>query len=147
MKSKTKWILVATRVGAKVYELKNRTRPLKLIHRAEHPEGHKLISELERDRPGRATRVTGQRRVSLSGHGSPRDRVAKKFAKKLASLLEPSAYADKFDELILVAEPRFLGFLKKELGPHSVEKISGILKQDLGGAKVKDLKDHLTSLI
>jgi protein required for attachment to host cells len=48
--------------------------------------------------------------------------VAKRFARRIAKALETGSSKRKIDDLVIAAEPRFLGILREEL-PSSVRQV------------------------
>jgi protein required for attachment to host cells len=107
------WILCADRAHARVYFTPG--RHLQLLQSVEHPEGRLHDSEIATDQAGQEQARSGHRPHALATHESPSETVARRFAKELATLVHDGRVDGRFDHLVLVAEPSFLGLLDEAL--------------------------------
>src|SRR3990167_1618558 len=113
------WILVANASEAKIFQV-NRLKflmgkePLKFVIAFAHPESRKKDLDLTSDK-------LGHYQSSRAGSGSfveptdPKKYEAESFAREIAAKLDEARVANKFESLILVVSPRFLGMLKKHI--------------------------------
>lgn len=69
------------------------------------------------DRPGRAFDSFGRGRHAMSPEESARDHELQTFAGDITQYLSKAHAAGQFRQLVLVAEPTFLGFLRRKLSP------------------------------
>jgi protein required for attachment to host cells len=113
----TTWILLAQRGGACLLERNGDGEAPRVIERIEHPEGRQKDGELVTDRPGRAFDSGGPGRSRYETEETPHDHVAAVFARELAERIERGRIDGRYDELVLAAEPRFLGKLRAALSP------------------------------
>lgn len=137
------WITVASRTGMKVFKYEYPSRELSLIHTLDHPEGHLKDSEIGTGRPGRAFDSIGMARHSVETHQSPTQHLAETFAKQIAKFLDEGRINKEYTELILVAEPSFLGLLRQNLSPASNKKLVHSINKDFSNKKEEDLKLYL----
>ena len=80
-----------------------------------HPESRAHQRELTTDRPGRAFDSKGPGRHAVSGGSvSPKEHEASKLCSELADEIETARVQGRFDRLVLVATPSFLGELRKD---------------------------------
>lgn len=107
------WVLCADRAHARVYSTPG--RHLALLHSVEHPEGRLHDSEIATDHGGQVQARSGHHPHTLATHESPSETVTRRFAKELATLVREARVDGRFDHLVLVAEPRFLGLLDDAL--------------------------------
>jgi protein required for attachment to host cells len=82
---------------------------------------------------------------SLEPATSPRDHETQVFAKALSKHLKELHNARHFDQLILVAPPKFLGLLLKELPGPLDQLVSRKIDKDLTLASVEDIIDYIIS--
>jgi protein required for attachment to host cells len=141
------WIAVAHRAGARILEHSGPGKPLELIEELDHAQGRLKNGELDADRPGRAFDKLGMRRHALEREESPHDRVASDFAREVAGRLRDGRTQQRFAQLVLVAEPRFLGVLRGVLDPVSTGMVTGTVNKDLAHVEVRDLPAHLKDLL
>jgi protein required for attachment to host cells len=132
-------IVVADRSEARFYDLVRRNAPLRAAGVLANPAARQHDRDLQSDRPGRVfdhAPVAGQRRGAVSRHGTSGERSARKheaerFARRVVRELGKAARDGRFDRLVLVAAPAFLGLLRAAL-PKG-------LKQTLAATVAKDL--------
>jgi protein required for attachment to host cells len=111
-----KWYLLANRISAVIYEdIPHET--FKFVERMKNPSGHLTEGQMDSDRPGTGYSSAGGGTIH---HGLDRtfhhhEQNAKRFARAIAKHLLHSKRSNQYQELILAAEPHFLGLLRLEL--------------------------------
>lgn len=138
------WIVIANRTGARVVERNTSPMELLLVKEFENSRGRRQDSELNSDAPGLSFSSAG------SGGGHPmtseesaHDHVARAFAQELGQELERERVAHRFTRLVLVAEPRFLGFLREALPLHTATLVDQTITKDLAMLELPELAQHL----
>ena len=79
----------------------------------------------------------------MGTHNSPKEQDAIRFAGEVVHQLEQGRAADQFEHLILIAEPRFLGLIRKALKPALEQRITLEIDKDLSKADEKTIRSHL----
>jgi len=143
------WILVAHDAGARVFANRGPGKGLELIEAIDHPEGRARDRDIVSDRPGRSFRKDSgdPRRASMSGSQGPRDRVVSDFARALAGKLQHARVENRYERLVLVAPPRFLGLLRSSLDGPTAQLVIGSVDKDLASRKESELIEHLGDVI
>ncbi len=141
------WIAVAHRAGARILEHTGPGKALELIEDIDHAEGRLKNGDIDADRPGRAFDRLGGGRHALEREESPHDRDASSFARELAGKLRDGRNQQRFAQLVLVAEPRFLGILRGALDPVSEGMLAGTVNKDLAHVEVRDIAPHLSHVL
>ena len=118
----TTWILVADESRARLFKAQAKDGQLEEIADIAHPEGRMHEGEMTRDRLPRTQESVGGARHAIEPHTSVEDKVSLEFARELAERLEHGRVDHAYDELVLVAAPRFLGVLRATIG-HEVSKL------------------------
>lgn len=122
------WILVAETSRARVFEMETRTSPLVEVGAFANPEGHMPMRDQLSDGPGRYGTVKSGRSNAITGGAhtfrkdDPERPLQESFARTLAEELERARIERRFDQLVLMAAPGFLGVLRAELSP-GVERL------------------------
>lgn len=142
-----KWMIVANRAGARFIEVGGQGRALELRDTIDNPRGRLHDGDLDADRPGRAFDSAGEGRHALSREESASERVAANFARKLASRLSAARKAHEFDELVLVAEARFLGLLRGALDDATSKSVVTSVDKDLVAFDLAALPAHLGGVL
>jgi protein required for attachment to host cells len=100
--------------------------PFSFVERMKNPKGHALERQLDSDRPGMMRSSAGAGTIH---HGMDKtfrhhELAAAHFAKVIAQKLLDRKRALKFTELIIAAEPHFLGLIRQEIAPELKQLIS-----------------------
>jgi protein required for attachment to host cells len=141
------WIVVAHRAGARILEQPAPGRPLELVEELDNAAGRLRNSEIDADRPGRAFDRFGGGRHAMEREESPHDRAAADFARKLADRVRAGRTDHSYGQVVLVAEPRFLGLLRGALDQPTADLVSGTIAKDLARVEVRDLGPHLSGAV
>ena len=142
---RTTWLIVGHRAGARILEHKG--KELQLVSEVDHEEGKLRDGQINSDRPGRAYDRAGPGRHSMGSEESPHDHVSNVFARELAEVLRVGRAEKRYDRLVLVAEPRFLGKLRNALDAATGAMVEETVGKDLAKVAVKDLAGHLRDVI
>ncbi len=143
------WILVAHDAGARLFENEGPGKGIELIEELDHPEGRERDRDFDSDRPGRSFRKNSAdpRRAAMSRSESPHERVVSDFARALAQKLQHGRTSNRYDRLVLVAPPRFLGLLRSSLDGPTAQLVVGSLDKDLAAQRESELAEHLGEVI
>lgn len=138
------WILIANRSGARIVEKQGSNFMLR--ESITHQAGRQRDRDVESDRRGRTFDRIGGNRHALSSSETPHDHDAKAFARELAERLRNDHLQQRFERLVLVAEPRFLGFLREALDEVTARTVIASVHKDLAEIGLRDLAHHLPEL-
>jgi len=144
-------IVVADQSEADFYELEQREQPPQLVRRLEDADAHLHNRDLKSDRPGRvfdhAPALNGRRGAvahhATGGERNPRKIEARRFAQRVARALEEELQLDRFDRLIVMAPPTFLGLLREAM-PASVH---ALLTAEIGKDLVHESPEALNAYL
>lgn len=73
-------------------------------------------------------------------HTDPREIERDTFSRKISSLVQQHKQSSKFDELYLIAEPKMLGSLRKNLDPKVLHWVSKEISKDLADASLDTIE-------
>ncbi len=146
---KTTWILVADSSRARFFSATSAKSTFNEMADLANVEGRLHEREITTDLPGRgAGKDAGK--YSYENEVSPKQQEILAFAKEVARYLEDANTANKFDQLILVAAPTFLGLLRKQLSDQVLKKVFFELDKNLVTHGIdairKQLPEHFPSL-
>lgn len=138
------WYVVASRTGAAIYE-DGEDKRFRFIERLENKKGQLTEGELDSDKPGRGFSSGGGGVVShgLDRRSQQHELVAEKFAKRIAEVLLAARTERRFSDLVLVAEPHFLGLLRSALDAGT----KALVRYEVGREYAKAPNSELRSLI
>lgn len=139
----TTWILVADESRARLFKVQAKESQLEEIEDIVHPEGRMQGREIARDRLPRTQESVGGARHAIEPHTSVSDKASLEFARELAERLEHGRVDHAYDELVLVAAPRFLGLLRATIG-HEVSKL---LVKSIDKGITQSTPEHIRSVV
>lgn len=144
-------VVVADESEARFYDTDGPGAPLRLAGRVMDPAAHLHDRDLKSDRPGRvfdrAPAADARRGAvahhSTGGESSPRKHEAQRFARQIVQELSQARQADRFDRLVIVAGPPFLGLLRAALPKSMRTSVLAEVTKDLVHQGDGVLREHL----
>jgi protein required for attachment to host cells len=137
------WVVVADSARARIFGAKNRSGRLDELEVRYHPESRLKDSEIQADKPGRMYSMQGEFR-SATEQPPARKVEAERFAQDLAEYLDKCHYEQKFEQLVLVASPNFLGRLRKEFSNRLLKAVANEINKDVSNLEKADqIRKHL----
>ena len=135
-----KWVVIIDRTKAHIFTQK----PFTLIETFENRLGREKNRALTYDKPGWSrSKFKGPSSThALTGEKNPHEDAAKQFAKKVGRYLEHQIGTHQFDEVTIVAEPKMMGRLRNEIGPHLLNCTHWI-KKDFGHLSFSEVGKRL----
>lgn len=139
---KSTWIVVANNSLARFFTAESQSSPLTEIEEMTHSEGRLHDREMTSDLPGK---IKGEGGV---GHAfeqptDPKKHEAEHFAQLVANHLEAAHNEHKFAQLLLVAEPSFLGLLRNQLSGQIRKLICFELDSNIATLSADEIRTHL----
>ncbi|MCX7099579.1 MAG: host attachment protein [Methylococcales bacterium] len=139
---KPTWIVVADNTLARFFTVDTESSPLEELSQLTHEKGRLLDNDLTTDIPGKIRASNGV------GHAfeqatDPKRHEAENFAKQITGSLTEALNANKFEQLVLVAGPAFLGMLRKELPETLSKRVSFSLDKSIASQSPADIRSHL----
>lgn len=141
----TTWILVADRARARLFESGAADHSLSEIADFLNPEGRGEAKAGEDDRPARVHDRMGAGRHAVEPSSNERDKSIERFARALVDELSRGRVGNRFDQLVLVAPPAFLGALRAELDRPLAAMLTHSIDKDLTRADASTVAELLRS--
>ena len=132
-------VIVADNARARIFSSHSVIKHLEEIEGFAHPEARLSNRELVRDTSGKSVDQHG----SLDPATSPNDHEEQDFARLLGKHLKDLHNQQHFDQLILIASPKFLGVLRKALPGPLDQLVTRSIDKDLTTASVEQIIDYI----
>ena len=110
-----------------------------------NPQGRMSGRELTTDAHPRFHGTAGAATGSDREEASPAEIEAEKFSKEIGRYLDKARIDHRFDRLVLLAPPRFLGMLRKELGKELVKLVDEEIDRDLSWFRTDEIERYLSA--
>lgn len=136
----TTWIVAADASRARILQVMDREERLSEIEDLLNPEGRAHDRDLLADGHPRFR--------GTSGPGSDRQETSatehetELFAKRLGAYLDKARNEHRYERLHLIAPPKFLGQLRKELGKEVQKLVADELPKDLSWLDARDIEQQ-----
>mgnify|MGYP006174572935 CR=1 FL=1 len=143
----TTWIVAADASRARILQVTDRDRRLEELEDLLNPEGRLKDGELASDARGRWSGPDRPGGNAMHEEVSPSAHVAETFAKRIGEYLEKGRTDHRYERLYLVAPPKFLGALRRNLDRDVEKLVIQELPKDLSGLKLQDLEKHVAELV
>jgi len=144
----TTWILVSDSVQARLFAVDRPGLPWQRIHAFEHPEGRKASREIQpSDARGKMQQGTtaGGHHTAFEPRTDARTASNQRFADEMAEYIEHGCAGHAFEDLVLVAEPHWLGVMSKALGAQSAKRVRALVRKDLAKLEDAELPERLAT--
>lgn len=132
-------IIVADAARARIFKTGEKLTGMTEIEDRIHPESRLRNGELGADTPVRSANQKG----SLQPRTFPKDHEEQSFAKELGKHLKTLHNQLHYEELILIASPRFLGMLRNELDTTIDRLVSRTINKELLQASIDELIEYI----
>jgi len=141
------WLLVADASRAKVFESSGARKAVHALDDMTRVEDLPKSGELFADRPGRTFDSVGGGRHAKQNPTDPHRQRKREFAKTVIAELRRAMLSNRFDRLILVAPPAFLGDLRDALPKDLRDKVADEIASDLTNMPQQELQTRLEAML
>jgi protein required for attachment to host cells len=140
----TTWVVAADHVRARFFRIESSSSPLEEVDTLVHSEGRMHDREITSDLPGKVKNPGGLG----GGHAfeqetDPKKHEADVFAGEIVHYLEQARNANRFDRLIVIADPSILGLIRQHMPNPLSALISLELDKNIAGMTAAEIRTHL----
>ena len=140
------YVVVADNVHARIFTVKTLSSPLEEIETLTHLEGRLHDREMTSDFPGKI-KGNGKMGHAFEQRTDPKQNESDKFARQIANYLEDAHNTNKFNQLLLIAEPSFLGLLRKNFSQPIRKLVALELDKNITIHSIGDIRRYLVSYL
>lgn len=137
------WVVAADNRRAKILETDTLMGSLTEIEDLVHPVARAHGRDLTSDRPGRSFDSRGQGRHAMEPETDVKRHEAEVFAKQVAERIELARSQGKFDQLVLIAAPQFLGLLRKSLSATTDGLVAKVVDKSVADLNATAIRKYL----
>jgi protein required for attachment to host cells len=142
------WILIADESRARVLAPGAARGPLREIEGFVHTRSRMSNRDLVSDRPGQVrTGRLGQTVMAIPPHTDPKEAEVDHFAADLANRLRDARRRGSFDQVALVAPPKFLGLLRGHLDARTARCVVAQAAKNLTRMDTRSARPHLREVL
>jgi len=149
MKSRqpTHWVLVADSGQARILELHRKPYAFRLVSERVSESQHLTTRELVSDAAGRTLRAQGPGSHAMPPRSDPHDRAEDEFVRSLSHTLDKAVRRGAFDDLVILADAKTLGRLRRHLSRGVVARVTGEHRVNLAGLPLTTLEPRVRDIL
>lgn len=141
MARKHLYVLVADSAMARLFEAKTPVKKVEELMDWVNPAGKRKDSDLYTDRSGSNHGGTGGYQSYDRETAESQDDA--RFARELGDYLEKARHKGQFNNLVLIAPPKFLGVLRNHLTKECLATVLKSIHKDLVRQDASEIAEHL----
>lgn len=138
------WVVVADKNRARIFQTEGRLDDLVEVEDLLNPQGRQEEAELSSDAKGRfygkGERYQGH---TSEPHVSREDHAADRFSREVMAFIEHANNDHRFESLVMIATPEFLGLLRRQLSKAVENKVRQQLSTDIAGLQQSQIRAYL----
>jgi len=141
------WVLAGDTSCARVFATDRRNGDLEEQFDLVNPEARLHERELTSDLPGRTANSATRTRHGYGGEDTKKHHATTRFAREISERLEKARIQGKWEKLYIVADPSFLGELRKCLDPDTAQRVTGEVDKNLARGTAADVRRVLPDFL
>lgn len=141
------WVLIADAARGRLFSLDRANKRLIEIDNFVNPKARLLEHSLSSDAPGRSYDREGSGRHIIENKTSKKDYISNIFAKQIAENIKKKYNLKKFYRIIVVAPPKMLGNIERQLSSLKYKNASIFIAKDLSRFTSREIYKNLSSNI
>ena len=143
----TYWVLVANSGQARILELRRKPyafqQVTELVSEAQHMTNKELVS----DASGRVYHTQGPGTHSMNPRSDPHENAEEQFSRSLIQKMERAAQLGRFDQLLVIADPKTVGRLRQQMNKTLAGKVVQEVSLDLVGLPLPQLEARVRGVL
>ena len=137
----TTWIVAADASRARILQVTDRERLVE-VEDLTNPQGRLHNREINTDAKGRFAGPDRPGGHSSGDEDHTVDHYNEMFAKRIAEYLDHARNEHRYDQLVIVAAPKVLGLMRKELGKEVGKLVAEELPKDLSWFNAREIERY-----
>lgn len=143
----TNWILVSDSSHARIFSADTPSAAMVELEDLTHPEARLHTREITSDLPGKQHDAGPSGTHAVEPKSDAHKYASVEFAREVAGYLHSNLNENRYDSLVLVCEPAFLGELRHELDERVKKVVALEVDKNLVKHSVEDIRSHLPEFL
>ena len=141
------WVLVANSGQARILEMQRKPYEFRQVADLVSETQHLTNKELVSDASGRVYHTQGPGTHSMKPRSDPHENAEEQFSRSLAQKMEKAAQLHRFDQLLVVADPKTMGRLRQQMHKVVSDRVADEVSLDLVGMPLNQLETRLRGML
>lgn len=139
----TTWILAADSSRARIFEMQGAQDHLREIEDFANPAGHEQNQEISSDARGRYFGKGRQQGDTAEPQVDEVEHETELFSKTVSAYLDKARVEHRYDKLCLIAFPKFLGLMRRNLSKEAQQLVEDEVPKDISKLEARDIEDYV----
>jgi protein required for attachment to host cells len=140
----TQWVVVADRSRARVFQTDGNLDQLQEVQDLLNPEGRQDEADFRHDAKGHYNgKSERQQGHTAEPHVTKEKHDEAMFSREVSRLLDQGCDTQRYDSLVMVAPPEFLGLLRQQLSKRVEQRITQELGMELANWSALQIRSYL----
>lgn len=142
----TTWVIAADASRARIFELQDRREPLRELEDFVHTASRAKDRDLITDSQGRYYGTDGSMGHSAPARTDPSEHEAEVFSRTVSAYVDKARTQHRFDQLCLIASPKFLGLMRQNLSKDAQRMIEREIPKNISWFNPRDLENYVREI-
>jgi protein required for attachment to host cells len=139
----TTWIVAADSSRARIFEVQGVHDTLREIEDFANPAGRSQNHELGSDARGHNSARSGHEQAHApEPHVDEVEHQTELFSKRVSAYLDQARVEHRYDKLCLIAFPKFLGLMRRELSKDTQRLVEDEVPKDISQLDARDIEEY-----
>jgi protein required for attachment to host cells len=144
----TCWVMVSNGARGVLYSADAQFQKMTEMRQFEHPESRVKARDIYSDDRGRTRGYGNGPRHAMDPDTEPKRIQMQNFAREIGEALRAGRVKNQYDNLVIVAPPRFLGLLREQLDTDTGRMVAEEIPHDWTSiAQPRDLAERIREVI
>ncbi len=140
----TTWVIAADSSRARIFQMSDEDAQLREIDDLINPAGRETDRDLNSDSKGRYYgKGEGHQAHTVDPQVDAVAHETELFSKRLGNYLDKACLEHRFDNLFLIAPPKFLGLIRHNLAEETREVVAEEIPKELAWFEGRDIERYL----
>ena len=141
------WALVANSGQARIVEMRRKPYEFRQVAELESEAQHMTSKDLVSDASGRVYHTQGPGTHSMNPRSDPQENAEEQFSRSLAQKMEKAAQLGRFDQLLVIADPKTMGRLRQQMTRSVSGRIADEISLDLVSLPLPQLESRVRDVL
>ena len=141
------WVVIADSSRAQVFASDVMFDDLRPVETHEHPESRAKAHDLVSGDRGATHGFEGSNKSRLERHTEPHRATVDAFSREIADMLSQARIEHRFERLVMVAPPAFLGHLRSHLDRDTARTVVASLPSDWSQVPRHELPERIRAAL
>lgn len=141
------WVLVANSGQARILEMQRKPYEFHQVAELVSESQHLTNKDIVSDASGRVYHTQGPGTHSMNPRSDPHENAEEQFSRSLAQKMEKAAQLGRFDQLLVIADPKTMGRLRQQMNKAVSGRIADEISLDLVGLPLPQLETRVRDVL